>query len=91
MTRSARQDHLEEREFTLRFSLEARFRDDYDGDLDGFAWLPDWEKRVKPAVVKAVFDAIERQPGWRAHVRNRGASTEDEIEVVVERVLGPKP
>jgi hypothetical protein len=24
-------------------------------------------------------------PGWTAHVRNRGASSADEIEIVVER------
>jgi hypothetical protein len=84
-------EHLEEREFNLRFSLEARFADDYEGDLDGFAWLPEWEKSLKPAIVRAVFDTIERNPAWRARVRNRGASTENEIEVVVERVLGPKP
>jgi hypothetical protein len=80
--------HLEEREFLLRFSLEARFPDDYEGDQDGHAWVQGWEAQVKPAVVRAVLHALKERPGWRHHVRNRGAAPEDEIEVVVEKVVG---
>ncbi|MBM4267114.1 MAG: hypothetical protein FJ144_10965 [Deltaproteobacteria bacterium] len=73
--------------FLVRFSLEVdipaeRLEDD---DFDERAWRGEWEKGVKPAVVRAVFDALRASPGWAAHVRNRGASTEDEIEIVVRR------
>ena len=73
--------------FLLRFSLEVdipaeRLEDD---DFDERAWRGEWENGVKPAVVRAVFDALRASPGWTAHVRNRGASTEDEIEIVVRR------
>ena len=80
-------DLIEERVFTLRFSLEARFPESYEGDLDGYVWAQEWEKQLKPAIVRAVFGVLDRQPGWRHHVRNRGAPAEDEIEVVVEKVV----
>lgn len=80
-------DFTEERSFILRFSLEARFPETYEGDLDGYAWAAEWEKQIKPSVVRAVAGVLDRQPGWRHHVRNRGTSSEDEIELVVERVI----
>ena len=36
-------------------------------------------------MVRAVFQVLRAVPGWEAHVRNRGAAAEDEIEIVVER------
>ena len=75
----------EEKEFRLRFSLECSFPEEYDGDEDGYEWLRAWEQRLKPRVVRAVFDAIRSEPGWQAHARNRGVSEQEEIEVVIER------
>lgn len=80
--------YTEDRTFLLRFTLEARFPDDYDGDEDGFAWTRQWEGAVKADVLKAVFGALRRHPEWTAHVRNRGASAQDEVEVVVTRHIG---
>jgi len=73
----------EEKGFNLRFSLEAVFPDDYDGDQDNLAWLRDWQAQVKPELLKVIFDALRRHPSWAVHVRNRGVSPEDEIEIAM--------
>ncbi|HEX7766843.1 MAG TPA: hypothetical protein VF443_09020 [Nitrospira sp.] len=80
--------YREEQSFTLRFSLEASFPDDYDGDEDQRAWAGEWEARIKPDILKTVFESLRRHPGWAAHIRNRGKSALDEIEVVVEKDFG---
>lgn len=77
--------HHEEKTFTLRFSLEARFPDDYEGDDDEHAWVRAWEAHIKPELIKAVFDSLRRTPHWTVHTRNRGKSPADEIEIVLER------
>lgn len=75
----------EDKTFTLRFSLETRFPDDYEGDDDHHAWLRGWETHMKPEMIKAVFDSLRRMQHWSVHTRNRGKSPEDEIEIVLER------
>lgn len=75
----------EESTFTLRFNLEASFPEEYEGDDDHHAWVREWEAQVKPEVVKAVFDTLRRFPTWSSHVRNRGRSPRDEIEVVLHK------
>ena len=84
--------HREEQSFNLRFTVEASFPDDYEGAEDQRAWTGEWEARIKPDILKMVFESLRRQPGWAAHIRNRGKSALDEIEVVVERDFGkPQP
>ena len=73
----------EEKTFNLRFTLEARFPDDYEGDEDGQQWVKEWEQQLKPELVKTVFDCLRRHPAWNVHVRNRGASPLDEIEIAM--------
>ena len=73
----------EEKTFNLRFTLEARFPDNYDGDEDGQIWVKEWEQQLKPELVKMVFDYLRRHPAWTVHVRNRGASPLDEIEIAM--------
>lgn len=77
--------HREEKTFRLRFSLEVSFPEDYEGEEDEFAWVQDWEARIKPQLLKSVFDSLRQHPAWSAHIRNRGISPVDEIEVVVSR------
>jgi hypothetical protein len=77
--------HQEEKTFVLRFSVEASFPDDYDGDDDQMAWVQGWESEVKPDLLKQVFEALRRHPAWTSHVRNRGRASTDEIEIVLER------
>ncbi len=73
----------EEKEFNLRFSLEANFPEDYEGEEDEYAWLKEWETRVKPELLKTIFDSLRRHPAWIVHVRNRGLSPNDEIEIAM--------
>jgi hypothetical protein len=75
----------EEKTFTVRFSLEATFPEDYEGDADNHAWLQEWEKHIKPELLKLIFDSLRRRQAWNVHVRNRGMSPQDEIEVAMER------
>lgn len=77
----------DERGFLLRFSVRAEIPSALleDDDFDERAFLDEWERGLKPEVVRAVFQVLRAAPGWEAHVRNRGASTDDEIEIVVER------
>jgi hypothetical protein len=78
----------EEKTFNLRFSLEAEFPDDYEGNEDDYKWLKDWERQEKPALLKLICDSLRRNPNWRVHVRNRGASPLDEIEIVLVKEAG---
>jgi hypothetical protein len=73
----------EEKDFRFRFALEAAFPDDYEGKEDNYAWVKEWETRVKPELLRLIFDALRRHPSWSAHVRNRGVSPDDEIEIAL--------
>ncbi|WP_455244031.1 hypothetical protein [Petrachloros mirabilis] len=75
----------EEKSFTLKFSLEAAFPDDYDGDEDSLAWTREWEAHIKPQVLKQVFESLRQHHAWSSHIRNRGLSPTDEIEIVMTR------
>ena len=77
----------EEKTFTLRVNLVARFPEDYEGDHDGYAWLHDWETRVKPALLKTVMETLRASPAWSVHVRNRGMATADEVELALEKTF----
>ena len=77
--------YQEEKTFTMRFSLEATFPDDYDGEDDRHAWIHEWESQIKPHVLKQVFESLRQHPAWSSHVRNRGIAPTDEIEIVVSK------
>jgi DNA modification methylase len=75
----------EEKAFRIKFNLEAEFPEDYEGEQDDYAWLQEWERQIKPDVLKLIFDALRRHSSWKVHVRNRGLSPLDEIEIVMVR------
>lgn len=75
----------EEKSFVLRFSLEAQFPEEYEGAEDEYVWLKRWEGQIKPEILKAVFTLLRRHPDLKAHVRNRGLSAEEEVEIVIEK------
>lgn len=77
--------YQEEKTFTLRFTLEASFPDDYAGDEDESHWLQEWEARIKPNLLKSVFESLRKHDGWTSHIRNRGVSPVDEIEIVLAK------
>ena len=76
-----------EESFRLRFSLEVEISDERleDDDFEEDAWRVEWERDLKPRLVRAVFEALRESPEWTTHARNRGISTEDEVEVVLAR------
>lgn len=78
-----------ERTFLLRFSLQAEIPEAlFEGDdFEEDAWLDEWEVGIKPRLIRAVFAELRDAPGWTAHVRNRGISPLDEIEIVATRRL----
>ena len=75
----------EEKTFAIRFSLEATFPDDYEGDEEHQAWVREWEVQIKPDLLKALFESLRQHRSWQTHVRNRGKSPDDEIEIVLAR------
>lgn len=77
--------YQEEKTFTLRFTLEASFVDEYEGDDDHLAWVREWEAQIKPGMLKQVFEALRQHTAWTSHVRNRGIPSTDEIEIVLAR------
>ena len=77
--------HQEEQTFTLRFSLEAKFPEDYEGEEDDLVWLKAWEDKVKPDIIKGIFRTLKFHPAWTARFRNRGIAPSQEIEIVLEK------
>ncbi len=75
----------EEKTFRFRFTLEASFPEDYEGDADNYAWLQEWDKEIKPELLRLIFDSLRRHPSWSVHVRNRGLSPLDEVEIAMVR------
>jgi hypothetical protein len=75
----------EERDFNFRISLEAHFPEEYEGTEDEYAWLREWEAHMKPQLIKQLFDSLRQFPSWKAHVRNRGKSPQEEIEIALVR------
>ena len=73
--------YQEEKTFYVRFSLEAQFPEDYEGEDDAHAWLHDWESRVQPEVLKSIFTTLRKFPSWSARIRNRGKAQTEEIEI----------
>jgi len=76
-----------EKSFTIRFSLtvkipEAQWEDE---DFEEEDWLTEWEAQIKPGLIRAVFGHLRSFPNWEAHIRNRGISALDEIEIALER------
>jgi hypothetical protein len=84
--------HREEGEFVVRIVLSAVFDEDYAGDDDGYAWLEAWRARVRPRLVRAVFDQLRAEPGFVAVPVSRGKNPDEELEIAVRfRSVAPKP
>ncbi len=85
----------QDKTFLLRFSLTANFPEALweDDDFDEQEWLNEWEVAIKPGLIRTIFAHLRTFPTWEAHVRNRGISPRDEIEIVLERRfdLPPNP
>ena len=81
--------------FVMRFSLVANIPDGLweDDEFEADEWLSEWEAAIKPGLIRAIFSHLRSFPNWEAHVRNRGISPLDQIEIVLERTFSvpPKP
>lgn len=77
-----------EHTFLLRFSLSAEIPAEAweDENFEGDEWLNEWEEQIKPGLVRAVFSHLRQFEGWNFHLRNRGVSPLDEIEIVALKV-----
>jgi hypothetical protein len=82
-----------EKTFVLRFSLRADIPGELwdDDDFEGDEWLTEWEAGIKPGLLRAIFTHLRSFPNWEAHIRNRGISPLDEVEIVLERGFSPPP
>ena len=83
--------HREERGFSIQLHLAAEFSEDYDGEEDGYAWFERFESVLKPRLVKAVFDALRSDPGWKVISAPRGVDPSVGVEISVERAVGSPP
>jgi hypothetical protein len=82
-----------EKTFTIRFSLTADIPDALweDDEFEEDSWLDEWEGAIKPGLIRALFSHVRSFPNWEAHIRNRGISPLDEIEIALQRSFGPPP
>jgi len=77
--------HREDGKFQVRIELVAEFDEDYEGDDDGYAWLERWKAETRPRLLKAVFDALRADGTCDAIPVSRGASPDEEVEILVRR------
>ena len=84
---------MTEKTFTVRFTISAAIPEVLleDDDFDEDAWRQEWEVRVKPGLIRAIFSHLRSVPDWEAHIRNRGVSPLDEIEIVAQRTYQAPP
>jgi hypothetical protein len=75
--------HREQGTFVIRVELTAEFGEDYEGDEDGNAWLEAWRTRVRPRLVRAVFDELRADARVTAVPTSRGKHPDDEVEIAV--------
>ena len=79
--------HREERTFSIHLHVAAEFSEEYEGEEDGYAFFERFETAIKPRVVKAVFDALRAEPGWRVIASPRGIDPSVGVELAVERLV----
>jgi hypothetical protein len=77
--------HREERSFSIELHLVAEFDDAYEGDDDGYAWFERFERELKPALVRGVFEAVRGAPDWTAVAAPRGRDPGVAVEIEVRR------
>jgi hypothetical protein len=73
--------HREEKTFTITLHLSADFADDYVGDDDGFVWHERFQQTVRPALIAALYAAINTEPRFRAVAAPRGRDPESALDL----------
>lgn len=81
--------YVEEREFNLRLVLRCEFPEDYEGELDGYVWA-DEVPEISNEIVRSAIALLTRRASWTVSGGNRGRPTEDEVTLILEKILpGP--
>ena len=75
--------YVEERDFTFKLEARIAFPADYQGDGDGYAWAPEFERLCQRLVVQMIQTA--QREGWQVQPANRGRSPRDEAVLVVSK------
>lgn len=78
--------HREETTWTIRIEASAEFDEDYQGELDGYAWRDGLFREVQRRAAAAVLRELAARPGWRVRTGNRGLPATDEVLVHLELV-----
>jgi hypothetical protein len=78
--------YVEEREFNLRLLVRCEFPEEYEGDLDGYAWAAAMPE-LSGDVLRAAVAALGKRPGYKIRSENRGRPVEDEITLVLDKVI----
>jgi hypothetical protein len=73
--------HREERSFSIELNLVAEFDDSYQGEEDGFAWFERFESGLKPELIRAVTEALRRDPRFQLLAAPRGKDPERTLEL----------
>jgi hypothetical protein len=76
--------YREETTWTIRIEAGADFDDEYDGELDGYAWRDQRFRDLQQRVLGAVMRELAAAPGWRARTGNRGLPAQDEVVIHLE-------
>lgn len=76
--------HREEATWTIRIEATAEFDEQYDGELDGFAWREQQFRELQNKAIAAVLRTLAGTPGWRVRTGNRGLAATDEVLVHVD-------
>ena len=77
-------DYREETTWTIRIEAGASFAEDYDGDMDGYAWRERFYRDIQPRVLATVLRELGATPGWKVRTGNRGLSSRDEVLIHLE-------
>jgi hypothetical protein len=78
--------YVEEREFNLRVVLRCEFPEDYEGELDGYEWAAE-VPTVVGQLVRSAAAALGNRPGWKLMGGNRGKPSEEEVTIVLTKLL----
>jgi hypothetical protein len=76
--------HREETTWTIRIEASAAFEEDYDGELDGYAWRDVLFRDLQRKVANLVLRELASQPGWKVRTGNAGLPSTDELLIQLE-------
>jgi hypothetical protein len=79
--------YREERELVIRLHLSAEFHEAYEGDADGYEWYGEFDRQLRPALVRELMRVLTATGAYRITPINRGLDAHEELELSVERIV----